>query len=55
MTHTERRHEDAVIVHPMTGDTYCVFAFGPDAHFEATLHDGYCVLLRQMEDHEVRG
>lgn len=55
MTHTERRHEDAVIVHPMTSDTYCVFAFGPDAHFEATLHDGYCVLLRQMEDHEVRG
>lgn len=50
-----RRHEDAVIVHPMTENTYCVFAFGPDAHYEATLHDGYCVLLRALADSEVRG
>jgi len=49
-----RHHEDAVVIGPMSKDTSCVFAFGPDAHYEAIVKpslDG-CTLIRRMPEEE---
>lgn len=51
-----RKHYDAVVIGKTSKDSVCVFAFGPDAHYEAVvkgLEDG-CILVRRMSDAEVR-
>lgn len=51
-----RFHDDAVLIGEMSEDTSCVFAFGPDAHYEAIVHrlgDG-CVLTRRLSDDEIK-
>lgn len=48
-------HEDALLVGELTAKTSCVFAFGPDAYYEAYLVHPFgsgCILIREMSDAE---